>query len=275
MVSAFVSRDFGMGIKLTKEELKEANERRMSNEWGFCLSKIEANNIYGLTKKKTGKLTLVSFFDVEVNLEGFWNYDQMALQVEDIFDVLAIKYPEFDILFLFDQSSGHGKMREGALNANTMSVRWGGRQGRLRKTKINEIGTYAATLRVGDEQGMIFEDDDVGPFYLTDNQRLKQKYDWKTGERRVVEKNKKEIKDELRKKGYIVRGHCCKDELHNLATSYSIELTKNVEVVEEGWCGKPKGLLQVLWERGMIDETNFSVINLDLYYLLNTRKNFV
>ena len=85
-----------MGIKLTKEELKEANERRMSNEWGFCLSKIEANNIYGLTKKKTGKLTLVSFFDVEVNLEGFWNYDQMALQVEDIFSVLAVKYPQFD-----------------------------------------------------------------------------------------------------------------------------------------------------------------------------------
>ena len=89
-----------------------------------------------------------------------------------MFDVLAIKYPEFDFLFLFDQSSGHGRMREGALNTYAMSVRWGGRQGRLCKTKINEIGTYPATLRVGDEQSMIFEEDDIGPFYLVDNQRL-------------------------------------------------------------------------------------------------------
>ncbi len=69
-----------------------------------------------------------------------------------------------------------------------MSVRWGGRQGRLCNTKINESGTYPATLNVGDEQRIIFEEDDLGLFYLTDNQRLKQKYDWKTGERRVVEK---------------------------------------------------------------------------------------
>ncbi len=51
------------------------------------------------------------------------------------------------------------------------------REGRLCKTKINEIGTYSATLNVGDQQSIIFE--------------------------------------------------------HDLATSYKIELTKNVKVVEE------------------------------------------
>ena len=66
-----------------------------------------------------------------------------------------------------------------------------------------------------------------------------------------------------KKKGYIVRGHCNKDVLHNLPTSYKIELTKNIKVVlEEGWCGKPKGLLQVLWERGMIDEKDLSEYSL-------------
>ena len=73
MVSAFISWEVGMGIKLTKEELKQVNERRMSSEWGFYLSKNEAMNIYGSTKKKkiTDELTLVRFFDVGVNLEGF------------------------------------------------------------------------------------------------------------------------------------------------------------------------------------------------------------
>ena len=139
-------------------------------------------------------------------------------------------------------------MCKGALNANTMRVRWEGRQGRFCNTKINEIGTYPATLNVDDEQSMIFKEDEFGPFYVTDNQRLKQKYDWYTGERRAVEKNKEEIKEAKRNKGYIVRGHCSIEELHNLETSYKIELTKNVEVVEDDWCGKPNSLLQVLWE---------------------------
>ena len=45
----------------------------------------------------------------------------MALQVEDIYNVLGVKYPDFDLLL--DQSSGHGKMREGLSNVNIMGVR--------------------------------------------------------------------------------------------------------------------------------------------------------
>ena len=41
-----------------------------------------------------------------------------------------------------DQSSGHGCMREGALNINNMSVRYGGCQEKLRETKIRDVGTY-------------------------------------------------------------------------------------------------------------------------------------
>ncbi len=115
-----------MGIRSTKEELKVVNECRTSNEWEFNLSRTEANYIYRSTKKKKMRdvLTLANIFDIGVNLEGFWNYDQMDLQVEGIFDVLAVKFPEFYIPFLFDQSSGHGRMHEGAFNANAMSVRW-------------------------------------------------------------------------------------------------------------------------------------------------------
>ena len=79
-----------------------------------------------------------------------------------------------------------------------------------------------------------------------------------TGERKIVTKTKKKIKEELRMKGYDVRGHCGKEELSELATKYNIELTSDVEVVEEGWLGKPKGLLQVLLERGWIDENKLS-----------------
>ena len=44
-----------------------------------------------------------------------------------------------------------------------------------------------------------------------------------------------------------------KRKLKNWQIDYAIELTGRVEVAEEGWLGKPKGPLQVLWERGWID----------------------
>ena len=199
-------------------------------------------------------LTLVRFFDVGINEEGYWNYNQIALQVEDVFDVLAIKYPQYDIVLLMDQSSGHGKMRDGALNANVMSVRYGGKQGKLRKTKIREIGTYRRILDIGDEQLMVFGDDDDGPFYLTPEDRIRMKYDRFSGVTKTIEKNKKKLMDELKQKGFLVRRYYGKEELQKIAQEMGIELTYNHQEVIEGWCGRPKGMLQVLWERGHINE---------------------
>jgi len=102
------------------------------------------------------------------------------------------------------------------------------------------------------------KESDDGPFYLSENDRIKRKYDTLKGETKILSKTKKELKDELKKKGYHVRGHCTKEKLEDLAKEYNVELTSEVELVEEGWVNRPKGLLQVLWERGWIDETKLS-----------------
>ena len=101
MVSAFVSRSFGVGLQLNEEELARVNERRRSERWGHYTEKKAAMEIYGSTKKKmiTDKLTLVQFFDLGINEEGYWNYFHMALQIEDAFDVLSINFPEYDFFF--------------------------------------------------------------------------------------------------------------------------------------------------------------------------------
>ena len=53
---------------------------------------------------------------------------------------------------MMDQSSGHGHMRKGVLNAKNMGVRFGERQGRLRKTKIRDVGiSPGRCLSIGDE----------------------------------------------------------------------------------------------------------------------------
>ncbi len=42
-------------------------------------------------------------------------------------------------------------------------------------------------------------------------------------------------------------------DLQERAKNFNLPVEKEVDQIEEGWVGKPKGMLQVLWERGFID----------------------
>ena len=118
MVPGFVRCSFRAGLHVTQIELDKANQRRTSDEWWSYSWINEANTAHCTAKMKEihHKQTLIQFFDVGINLEGFWNYDQMAIQVEDVVDVLSVKFLHFYFLFLLDQSSGHEKMQLGTLN---------------------------------------------------------------------------------------------------------------------------------------------------------------
>ncbi len=48
-----------------------------------------------------------------------------------------------------------------------------------------------------------------------------------------------------------------------LALKHGILLTENKAVVEEGWEGKAKGILQILHKHGLIDESNYKTRTLD------------
>ena len=81
------------------------------------MSEEAAIEIYG-TKKKVlleDQLTLIQSIMVGINADGYWNNKYMSLQMEDAADVLSVVYPECDIVFLMDQSSGHGKAAKGSI----------------------------------------------------------------------------------------------------------------------------------------------------------------
>ena len=98
------------------------------------------------------------------------------------------------------------------------------------------------------------------------------KYSRPTGEWKTIVKTKKYLKNELKQKGYVVRGHVSKEKIEQLAKEYSIDLTCRVEVVEEGWLGKPKGLLHVLWERGQINDSRLGEYLLKGQEIKKTKK---
>jgi hypothetical protein len=68
----------------------------------------------------------------------------------------------------------------------------------------------------------------------------------------MKERTKAELIIDLQGKGISTKGKN-KTELVVLCTSNDIAISKEVQKMREGWEGKPKGLFQVLWERGFID----------------------
>jgi hypothetical protein len=62
-----------------------------------------------------------------------------------------------------------------------MRVNWGGKQNRVRDTKIKEVagylGPHALQLQVGRVQKMIFQEDDDRPYYLPPINRKLHRYD--------------------------------------------------------------------------------------------------
>jgi len=48
-----------------------------------------------------------------------------------------------------------------------------------------------------------------------------------------------------------------------LALQHGILLTENKAVIKEGWEGKAKGILQILRECGLIDESNYKTMTLN------------
>ncbi|KAI2491671.1 hypothetical protein MHU86_22879 [Fragilaria crotonensis] len=80
-----------------------------------------------------------------------------------------------------------------------------------------------------------------------------------------IEKTKKTLLEELNEKGVTLqqkRGYT-KAELQELARNNSIETHKEVDKILSGWEGKSKGMLQVLWERGLIDPSELDKYTVD------------
>jgi hypothetical protein len=77
----------------------------------------------------------------------------------------------------------------------------------------------------------------------------------KTVDKRVHrDKTIEELKKALVLTGFVFEHrHCRLPELHELSSSRNITTNVTHPRILEGWCGRPKGLLQILCERGKID----------------------
>ena len=198
----------------------------------------------------------LSFFRSGVHHEGYWNSSHTKLQIEDVVDAVKTVFPQFDFVFLFDQSSGHTKMRSDGLHMQNMNVSHGGAVGMMHDTVLHEVGPHPRRLNVGDAQVMYFQDDDNGPFWMAAPLQSETKHDQQLGTSKTRNKTKIELLKDLRQSGYdTTKQRYLKDDLIALCGQRNTSVMVEECEVKEGWLGRPKGMLQILWERGWIDST--------------------
>jgi hypothetical protein len=58
-------------------------------------------------------------------------------------------------------------------------------------------------------------------------------------------------------------GYTSREELQDLARNSRIEITKGRKVINPRWQDKPKGLLQNLWERGLVKSAELDKYTVD------------
>jgi hypothetical protein len=104
---------------------------------------------------------------------------------------------------------------------------------------------------------MVFQDGDSGPFWLSEDDRVAKRAPQPTGERKWRDKLIDELVEELGViPGVRLSRRPRKKDLQQMAIRNGVDLKVEFEVTKPGWMNQPKGLQQVLWERGWIDESN-------------------
>jgi hypothetical protein len=123
------------------------------------------------------------------------------------------------------------------------------------------LAVAAKKLSINDTQSMVYTEDDVGPFYLTNFEREAYRYDTSNGQG-----EKKKTADDLRaelselfEREDVSCNVCLKaanaKKLKELAELHDIPLKKPYVKIRQGWVGKAKGKLQIAFERGLLDPT--------------------
>ena len=286
MISAFQSREFGWGLKLTPEQLREINEKRKTD--GVYFDKIASQDVLGTTKK--GDLKESPFIRklwYGANNEGYWTGNHMIVQLEDCIDCLDVMYgDEYDFVFMFDHSSGHAKRRNNGLDVEKNNVKQGGV---LQHPTLIETEDYLGKfhdvnnprmVRVGQFQKLIWKNVDLGPgdgpIYMTKEERLKHRDDvWipipfprgKTAHEpkpltRAILIDailKEDVRFAALLGGRSMLEKKSLKELQKDATNMGIEITKiTTHRKKPSYVGEGKGMIQILHERGYVDENRIN-----------------
>jgi len=191
--------------------------------------------------------------------EGYWNYEKMAIQTEDVMTAMDTLHPNVQQLHQFDWSSGHKKSLEGGLMVNSMNINYGGKGNkRLRDTELT-AGC------VGDSKALMY----LTTYTDTNNVPVRM-WSLQKPQNNIQGVNVREVdcRVYVGQKQSMVFGT---EEMEPPPPFYALNapykdtpildrdgnqaLTKSGKPKKKyGYAGVGKGIKQVLWERGLWKE---------------------
>ena len=233
MVSAVVDEWRGFGLQITSEETDLVNrirEERSLQSRSAPRAKLIAGESPGLIFFQYGNGR---------GKEGYWDGIKFQEQCTDMLDVIEILYPNTQILLKVDHSSGHLKEQSDGLMVNAMGLRWGGKTTPKRDSVIEDgcLGVSPPIingrhLTVGMLQRMIFEPGDPLPF----NDPKAHPYD--------IPMNEAQIAKEMEARRKRRKNPRAQDAEVNGSNDTDLD----APYVIEGYVGKNKGILQVIYQ---------------------------
>ena len=130
MASAF--KDYskrGLGLAMSTQELVQVNTARNGKHY------FDGTPMLPDLKESPG----LRIINPTKAADGYWNYEKMAVQTEDVMHALQVLEPTVQQLHQYDWSSGHKKGKEGGLAISSMNFNYGGKGGKsLRDTALSD-----------------------------------------------------------------------------------------------------------------------------------------
>jgi hypothetical protein len=131
MISAFQSDSLGFGTNELKHVKLDDFNTHLKNKYGADFEPLDA-------------LPTLTHFEYGKNQAGYWTGAHVANQTLRAIDLLEWLYPDCQLVYEFDHSSGHTKMADDALSVSKIRVRFGGNVPgpAMRDSLLNEECVY-------------------------------------------------------------------------------------------------------------------------------------
>ena len=154
MISKFQSHEFRFDLDLTDIQLGKLNAFKI---WKSYIDKEVASEVLNTHDKKSlSKTPFIKRFEFGFSADGYWTYNNMVIQFKDVIDVIMSLFPQFDVVEVFDHSSGHAKKQIDVLYNGNINKYHGGSQPIINDSVIMSVdgylGPYDYMLKFGDEQ---------------------------------------------------------------------------------------------------------------------------
>lgn len=198
--------------------------------FGFPLTAPELEKV-NVLREAHGRPPLTSspgvrFLCYGKNKDGYWDNEKFTQQCVDFIDAFEALHPDWQLCVEVDWSSGHAAHSPGSLNVTGMNVKYGGAQKTPRESTIDPacpelyLGEHPAKMTWNDrELDLKLKPGDTQHFYF------------RPGDPPPF---------------YDVSAPATD------TTSTSRKRKNGEFAVKEGYIGKPKGMMQIAWERGLV-----------------------